>query len=76
MKIKVELNDYKACKSMVVSTYEKSDIEGMELICVLISCPIIAGCYYCAQELGMNDELQDLIQSLTKFYSYDKIEWE
>ena len=71
--IPVKLNDYRICKPSVLKAYEKGGAEEVSIMCVTLMCPIIAACYYCAEEFGMQKDLVEKINALTKFYGYDNI---
>tara|TARA_R100001086_G_scaffold220940_1_gene137960 strand:+ start:144 stop:377 length:234 start_codon:yes stop_codon:yes gene_type:complete len=72
--MKININEYRVCKPLVLKAYEKGGILEVSFQIGGIGCPLIAAYYYCVEEYGMTEGLQKKINSLTKFYGYSKIE--
>jgi NADH dehydrogenase/NADH:ubiquinone oxidoreductase subunit G len=71
--MKININDYRKQKKFILEAYENGGVNALPLMCALTYCPIIAACYYCAEEFGMTEELENKIKNLKKFYGYDTI---
>ena len=73
----INLNDYKVILNSIKAILENNPNNSYSKLAsecaVATQAPVIVCCYYIAHLVGINPEIQNLIDRLVVFYKYDKI---
>ena len=74
----IKLDDYtvnrKPVREFIEANKELDFNELLKRLVIITSCPVIVVSYFIGEVIGFTPEIKERIETLTKFYDYEKIE--